>query len=179
MSENPILMARIGAPHGVRGEVRVKSFAAEPMALGDYGVLADAQGRKFKIKAVRPSKTVLVVRFAGIDSREAAEALNGVELFIDRSALPEPEEDEFYYSDLIGMIVVDAKGEKLGTVRGVEDYGSGDVLEIALAGGSSEMVMFTQDNVPEVDVKNRRIVVVLPETAEVREEARNEGGAGS
>lgn len=171
MSDNPILMARIGAPHGVRGEVRVKSFAADPVALGDYGKLFDAQGRKFEIKAARPSKTVLVVKFAGVNSREAAEALNGVELFVDRSALPEPEEDEFYYSDLIGMTVTDAAGEPIGALRAIEDYGSGDVLEITLAKGGSELVMFTRDNVPEIDMDARTITVVMPDTVEARENA--------
>lgn len=171
MIGKPILMARIGAPHGVRGEVRVKSFAADPMALGDYGKLFDAQGRKFEIKSARPSKTVLVVKFAGVNSREDAEALNGVELFVDRAALPEPDEDEFYYSDLIGMTVTDSAGEPIGTLHAIEDYGSGDVLEIALARGGSELVMFTRDNVPGIDMDARMITVVLPEVVEARENA--------
>ena len=177
MTGKPILMARIGAPHGVRGEVRVKSFAANPMALGDYGKLFDAQGREFEIKAARPSKTVLVVKFAGVNNREDAEVLNGVELFIDRAALPEPDEDEFYYSDLIGMTVTDGAGEPIGTLRAIEDYGSGDVLEIALAKGGSELLMFTRDNVPEIDMEHRTITVILPDVVEARENA-NEAESG-
>ena len=84
--KNPILMAQIGAPHGVKGEVRVKSFTGDPLALGDYGSLYDGDGRKFKVMRLRPSKNVLVVKFKGTNTREEAEALNRVELFIDRES---------------------------------------------------------------------------------------------
>jgi len=105
--ENPVLMGKIGAAHGIRGEVRVKSFTDDPMALGDYGSLYSSDGRKFKITNLRFSKTVVVTKFKGINSRNDAEALNGTELFIDRSNLPDDtEEDEFYVTDLIGAAVV-------------------------------------------------------------------------
>lgn len=169
-----IVLARIGAPHGVQGEVRVKSFTEDPMAIAGYGPLVDPSGQCFNIVSARPAKGVLIVRFKGVDSREAAEALKGVELGVDRSVLPEPDDaDEFYHADLIGMIAVDAQGEPVGTVRAVNDYGAGDVIEIALSRGGTELVAFTRVNVPEIDIATRRLTVVLPETVA----ASNRAGA--
>src|SRR5690606_18320146 len=105
MTNDPktLQMAVIGAPHGIRGEVRVKTFTGDPLALGDYGPLRAADGRKFTVASIRPAKNVVVVRFKEITSRDAAEAVTGIELFIDRAALPDDlEDDEFYHADLIG-----------------------------------------------------------------------------
>lgn len=154
-------MATIGAPHGVRGEVRVKTFTGDPLALGDYGPLADREGRKFKLLDIRPAKTVVVVRFKGIDSREKAEALNGVELFVARSVLPdeELEEGEFFHEDLIGLKVVDIAGDPRGTVIAVHDFGGGDLLEISGAGRKSVLIPFTHAAVPEIDFDAGQITV--------------------
>ena len=97
--ENPILMAVIGAAQGLRGEVRVKTFTEDPLGLGDYGFLFAADGRKFEILEIRDGKTVAIVRFRGINDRNAAEALNGLELFVDRSALSDDDldDDEFFF----------------------------------------------------------------------------------
>lgn len=158
--DNPVLLGVVGAPHGVRGEVRVKSFTADPEALGDYGPLATADGRALAVAAIRPSKTVVIVRFEGVATREAAEALNGVELFVDRSVLPpEEDEDEFYHADLIGLSVVDQAGSTVGRVTAVHDFGAGDILEIARPTGRSVMAPFTRAAVPEIDLAAGRIVV--------------------
>ena len=134
--ENPILMAKIGAAQGLRGEVRVSSYTDDPMALGDYGNLVAADGRVFEILEVRQGKNVVIVRFRGINDRNAAEALNGLELFVDRDNLPDEDldEDEFFYTDLEGLDVVDAEGKSYGSVSAVYDFGAGDLLELKGAG---------------------------------------------
>ena len=172
MNDSPpdsVLLAQIGAAHGIRGEVRIKPFGDADM-LDRYGPLYDAQGRSYEITAMRPQKTVLVVRFRGIDSREAAEALNGVELFVDRSALPAPEEDEFYLSDLIGLQTVSPEGEMLGKVIEVHDFGAGDILEVRLANGKSELFAFTRENFPDIRIAQGEITFVPPQTVSEREE---------
>ena len=165
-----ILFATIGAPQGVRGEVRVKSFAAAPTALADYGPLRSEDGRRFEIERLWPAKGVVVVKFRGIDDRTAAEALNGVSLYIERSALPAPEAEEFYHADLIGLEAVDPVGKPLGIVATVQNFGAGDILEIAPAvGGASRLVPFTKAAVSDIDVAAGRITVVLPDEVEVKE----------
>ena len=154
-----ILLARIGAAHGVRGEVRVKSFTAEPMSLGDYGPLTAADGRRFDIERLRPAKQVVIAKFRGIDDRASAEALNGTELYVDREALPAAGEDEFYHADLIGLTALREAGEALGTIVAIHDFGAGDILEIAPARGPSLLVPFTRAAVPHVDMAGGRVIV--------------------
>lgn len=149
--ENPVQMAVIGAPHGTKGEMRVRVFTGDPVALGDYGPLHDAAGRTFEVVSVRPAKEVSIVRFKNITTREAAEALNGVALFIDRAALPgDLEEEEFYHADLIGLAVRDENGAEIGTVSAIHDFGAGDILELKRKDGPSIMIPFTRAAVPEV-----------------------------
>jgi 16S rRNA processing protein RimM len=152
--ENPVRMATIGAAHGVRGEVRVKTFTGDPMALGDYGPLRDENGRAYTVAALRPAKTVLVVRFREIASREAAEAAAGTALYVERAALPDDlEEDEFYHADLIGLAVRDETGGTIGKIAAMQDFGGGDIIEISLSGGKTVMVPFTLAAIPEIAVK--------------------------
>jgi 16S rRNA processing protein RimM len=152
--QNPIQMAVIGAPHGVRGELRVKTFTGDPLALGDYGPLYSRDGRSLEVLDIRSAKTVVVVRFKGVNDRSAAEALNGTELFIDRSALPDDgEEDEFYHADLIGLAVKDETGASVGKVMAVQNFGGGDILEITHSGKKGVLVPFTEAAVPEIDIK--------------------------
>ena len=150
---NPIQMAVIGAAHGIKGEVRVKTFTGDPLALGDYGPLYASDGRAFEVADIRPANTVVVVRFKGVKDRNAAEALAGTELFVDRSALPDEEEDEFYHADLIGLAVKDDMGAVLGTVNAVHNFGADDILEVALAGRKTVLVPFSRAAVPEISVK--------------------------
>ncbi|MCV0394217.1 MAG: ribosome maturation factor RimM [Rhizobiaceae bacterium] len=157
---NPVLLGVIGAPHGVRGEIRVKPFTADPLSLGDYGPLSDAQGRRLTVEAIRPAKSVVVVRFKEITTREAAEALNGVELFVDRSALPAADdEDEFYHADLIGLEARDETGAPLGRVTAFHDFGAGDIMEIMPVSGRAVLVPFTRVAVPVVDIQAGTVVV--------------------
>lgn len=159
--ENPVLMATIGAAQGLRGEVRVRAFTADPLALGDYGNLHSADGRVFEILEIREAKNVVIVRFRGVNDRNAAEALNGLELFIDRDNLPDEEldEDEFFYADLEGLEAVDAEGNSYGQVSGVFDFGAGDLLELKGPGRRPTLIPFSEAAVLEIDLDAGRILV--------------------
>ncbi|KKX27722.1 ribosome maturation factor RimM [Rhizobium sp. LC145] len=176
--ENPILMATIGAPQGLRGEVRVRSYAADPMALGDYGNLHSEDGRVFEILEIREGKNVVIIRFRGINDRNAAEALNGLELFIERDNLPDEEldEDEFYYADLEGLEVVDRDGKSYGTVSAIFDFGAGDLLELKGAGRRPALIPFSEAAVLEIDLEGGKILID-PQAAGLTEEP-DEGGPG-
>lgn len=174
--DNAVLMGVIGAPHGVRGELRVKSYTADPLALGDYGTLYDAQGRAFDVTDIRPAKNVVVVSFEQVKDRSQAEALNGVELFIGRDQLPDEEldEDEFFIADLVGLAVLE-DGERTGEVIAVHNFGAGDLLEIApatasggLARKSAFLVEFSRESVPEIDFDAGTLVLVRPAEIEAR-----------
>jgi 16S rRNA processing protein RimM len=162
-----ICVAQIGGAHGLRGEVKLKSFTADPMAVTDYGPLTTEDGSAtFEIEAVRPAKGHLVARFRGIGDRNTAERLSNVRLFVSRERLPPLAADEFYHTDLIGLSAVTADGAEIGTVVAVHDFGAGDILELQpQAGGTTIMVPFTAAFVPSVDIANGRIVVAPPEAA--------------
>lgn len=175
--EKPVQMAVIGAPHGVKGEVRVKTFTGDPLALGDYGPLFTQDGKKFTVAAIRPAKNVVVVRFREITSRELAEAANGTALFIDRDALPDDlEEEEFYHADLIGLSVQDETGATIGKVLAVQNFGGGDIVEVSLTGKRTVMIPFTLAAIPEISISSGFIKVDsenagLVETSEDEEAA--------
>jgi 16S rRNA processing protein RimM len=160
-----ICVAQIGAPHGIRGEVKLKSFTADPLAVKDYGPLTNEDGTaQFEIEAVRPAKAHLVARLRGVNDRTAAERLTHLKLFIPRDRLPPPEPGEFYHADLIGLSAVTADGNEVGTVVAIHDFGAGDILELRpRAGGATLMLPFSDTYVPEVDVPGRRIVVAPPQ----------------
>ncbi len=157
--QNPILMAVIGAAHGIKGELRVKTFTGDPMALADYGPLYDRDGRRFDIADIRPAKTVVVVRFKQVGDRAAAEALNGTALHVDRSVLAETEEGEFYHADLVGLPVEDETGQRIAKVSAFHDFGGGDIMEIEFPGGRTVLVPFTRAAVPVIDLEHRFVAV--------------------
>jgi 16S rRNA processing protein RimM len=166
-----VLVAEIGAAHGIKGEVRVKSFTQAPLAAAGYGPLRDAEGRVFAPRSAREiGGGMLVMRFAGIDDRNAAEALNGTELHVPRSALPPAEEGEFYHADLIGLAAVAPDGTPVGTVVGVHNFGAGDIIEIAPPQGATLLLPFTEAAVPAVDIAGGRLTVVPPAEIEARDE---------
>jgi 16S rRNA processing protein RimM len=151
--KNPIQMAVIGAAHGIKGELRVKTFTGDPLALADYGPLYTKDGRAFEIVDIRPANTVVVVRFKGVGDRNAAEALTGTELFVDRSALPDDgDDDEFYHADLVGLAVKDETGAAVGKVSAVQNFGGGDILEVVYQGRKGVLVPFTEAAVPEINI---------------------------
>jgi 16S rRNA processing protein RimM len=154
-----------GAPHGVRGELRVKSYAGDAKALGAYGDLTDRTGNSvFKLTGLRALKDdMLVVRLAGIDTRDAAEKLTGAELFARRRQLPPPSDDEFYHDDLVGLEAVSREGDKFGRIVALRNFGAGDILEIAPAtGGETLLLPFTKAVAVEIDFARGRIVIVAP-----------------
>lgn len=154
--------AVVGA-FGVHGDVRLKSFCAEPAAIAGYNPLADERGRRFELTLIGPVKDGFTGRLSGVSTREAAEALRGTRLYVPRDRLPSLPDDEFYHADLIGLAAVDTGGAPLGTVRAVLNHGAGDIVEIARPAGSPILLPFTRETVPAVDLAARRIVVDLPE----------------
>src|SRR5881628_2877724 len=130
MAPERILVGRIGAAQGLRGEVRLWSFTADPMAIKDYGPLEAEDGRSFAIESLRPGKKFLVARLAGVNDRTAAEALRNLDLYVPRARLPKPAAEEFYHADLIGLAAVTRDGRPLGTVVAVHDFGAGDLVEV-------------------------------------------------
>jgi 16S rRNA processing protein RimM len=160
-----ICVAQIGGAHGIRGEVKLKSFTADPMAVKDYGPLMSEDGStSFEIETLRPAKGHLVARLRGVQDRDAAERLAHLRLFVPRERLPPAGADEFYYVDLIGLVAVTADGTEVGTVIAVHDFGAGDILELRPpAGGTTIMLPFTDAVVPAVDVAAGRITVAPPE----------------
>jgi 16S rRNA processing protein RimM len=157
-----ILLGRIAGAHGIRGEVLIKTFTGRPEDIGAYGPLDDGAGRTFRIEVVRVTARGVVARIAGVGDRNAAEALKGAALHVDRERLPMPAEGEFYHADLIGLAAVDPEGRPLGEVIAVYNHGAGDLLEVRLAeSGKTELVAFTDAFVPEVDLAGRRVVVRL------------------
>jgi 16S rRNA processing protein RimM len=161
-----VIVAKIGAAHGVRGEVRLKSFTEDPLNVTRYGALETEDGRRFEIEAVRSAKDVLIVRLKGVADRDAAAALKNMRLYVPRERLPQPADDEFYQADLIGLAAQTRDGAPFGTVKAVHNFGAGDLLEIEpAAGGATVMLPFTRAVVPVVEIARGRIVVAPPEDA--------------
>ena len=160
-----VCVGAISGAFGVRGEVRLKSFCADPEAIGDYGPLTTDKGeREFTVAITRQIKGGFAARLSGVRSKEDADALRGTRLFAARDALPSLPDDEFYHADLIGLDVVDTGGETLGKVKAVLETGGHDLLELHAAGGSGTLLVpFTKAVVPTVDLEARRIVVDPPD----------------
>jgi 16S rRNA processing protein RimM len=164
-----VCLGAVAGAHGVRGEVKVKTFTEEPEGLAAYGPLtAVPGGRTYRVRSVRPAKGGAVVRLEGVTDREAAEALKGTQLCVSREALGETEEEDiFFHADLIGLVADDEAGRRIGTVTAVHDFGAGDMLEVLLdETGKSVFVSFRRETVPEVDVKGGRLVVRPDEEGE-------------
>jgi 16S rRNA processing protein RimM len=159
-----VCVARIGAPHGVRGELRLWVFTEDPAAIGQFGPLQSDDGRSFEIASLRPAKDHFVARLKGVDDRNAAEALTNVELYVPRDRLPAAEDGTFYHADLIGLDAVSVAGDALGSVVAVHNFGAGDLLELKpVSGGGTVLIPFTATCVPEVDIQGRRLVVDPPD----------------
>ncbi|MFQ5533670.1 MAG: ribosome maturation factor RimM [Sphingomonadales bacterium] len=160
-----ICLGAVAGAFGIRGEVRLKSFAEPPENLSAYGpLITEPGGEALVIKTMRPVKGGFAARIEGVDNRTQAESLRGKRLCVERSALPGTESGEFYHVDLVGMAAEDEAGRQVGAVSAVLNFGAGDILEIARAGardgdGEKVMVPFTEDSVPVVDVENHRVVI--------------------
>jgi len=163
----PICVARIGAAHGVRGAVKLWTFTADPLAVKHYGPLMTKDGaRQFEVTHAREAKGHLVATLKGIATRDEAERLNGLELYVARDKLPATDEDEYYHADLIGLVAVTSANEPLGRVIAIHNFGAGDIIEIAPPQGSTLLLPFTNAVVPTVDVTGGRVVIELPEEIE-------------
>jgi len=164
MAEERVCLGVMVGAHGVRGQVKVKSYTEEPEDVAAFGPVSDKSGRRhWTLQVTGQAKGVVLVRIEGVKDRDAAQALHGTELYVDRSALPALEEEEtFYHADLVGLHVEDRQGRDLGRVRAVANYGAGDLLEIDGPDGKSLMLAFTKAVVPLVDIEGGRLVVELP-----------------
>jgi 16S rRNA processing protein RimM len=180
--ESRILMGVIGRPHGVRGWVRITSYGED---LTVYGPLSDAKGRRFVLRSRGAGVAEVAELVEGAEvklaDRAAAEKLTNTRLYVERERLPEPEPDEFYLADLVGLAACDAAGAGFGTVTAVHDYGAGVSLEIGREGVPPLLVPFTRAAVPEVDVAQGRVVVAPPEEFDAANDISQpleEGGSG-
>lgn len=172
-SPKQLLVGRIGAAHGIKGEVRIVSFTTEPLALKDYGPLTtNRPGLVIEIEQARATTNVLVARIKGIADRNAAEKLNGVELYIDRDTLPPTEDDDdFYHADLIGLEARLMDGTVIGTVTAIPNYGASDLLEVRDArSGDTFLYPFTKAVVPDIRIAEGYLVIEAPVEADPGEE---------
>jgi 16S rRNA processing protein RimM len=159
-----ICVARIGAAHGVRGAVKLWTFTQDPFAVKAYGLLTTKDGvRQFEVTHAREAKDHLVATFKGVATREEAERLNGLELYVAREKLPATDEDEYYHADLIGLTAVTTTDAPLGRVIAIHNFGAGDIIEIAPPHGATLLLPFTNAVVPTVDLAGGRVVIELPE----------------
>jgi 16S rRNA processing protein RimM len=160
-----VCVARIGAAHGVRGDVKLWSFTEDPAAIAGFGALQMSDGRSIEIESLRPAKDFFVARLKGVADRDAAERLRNVELYVERARLPTPKAaDEFYHADLIGLAAVDRAGASIGTVVAVHNFGAGDLLELRLSERrATVMLPFNEAAVPQIDVAGGRMVVDMPD----------------
>ncbi|MCP4184772.1 MAG: 16S rRNA processing protein RimM [Hyphomicrobiales bacterium] len=166
--QDPVLLAKIGAPHGVRGQVRVTSFTQDPMAIDDYGPLTSKDGQSFTITKFHLARNVLVVTFKELTTRELAQNARGLELFIERNCLPRNDDDEFYINDLINLDVLDEDQIKIGKIHGISNFGAGDLLEITpilengRTGSKTWFLEFTKINVPKINLETHQVFIVHP-----------------
>lgn len=159
-----IVVGAIAGAYGVRGEVRVKSFCAQPEDLETYSPVTDAEGRAYHVAILRPIKNGFAARIAEVATKEDADALKGTELFASRDQLPSLPDDEFYHADLIGLAVVDTGGAPLGKIKTVQNHGADDLLEVQKPGSSATFLLpFTRAAVPTVDLAAGRVVADPPE----------------
>ncbi len=155
-----VLVAQVGAVHGVQGEFKLLSFMDDPVSVLEHDPLLDDKGRPaLSVTAAREHKGALLVRAKEAPDRTAAEKLVNLKLYVPRADLPEPDEDEYYITDLIGMAVVDVAGQPVGRVVNVDNFGAGDLLDIKPVEGASFYLLFTAENVPEVRLAERIVVV--------------------
>jgi 16S rRNA processing protein RimM len=166
LTKDKVCVGVITGVRGLKGEVRVKSFTSDPASIASYGAVTTENGKNsFRLTIKSSAKGLLIARLDGIEDRTSAEKLKGEKLFVPRSALPEPETDEFYQADLIGLYVETDDGKRLGVIKAIHNFGASDILEIAYRDGGDKdnmMVPFTSEIVPEVDLKGGRVVINPP-----------------
>ena len=168
-----ILLGVVLGAHGLKGEVKVRTFTETPERLAAYGPLHDDQGRIFAVTHIKAIDAVsAIAQFDQICSRDAAERLKGCEFFVTRAALPQTEAEEFYHADLIGLRVEDSEGRLIGHIRGIHNFGAGDVVDIERSDGNEALLPFNRQFVPVVEIAAGRVVIVPPEEVEARSPGR-------
>ena len=159
-----VCVARIGAAHGVRGAVKLWTFTEDPLAVTRYGPLSTKDGaRSFEVAQAREAKGFLVATLKGVTTRNDAERLNGLELYVAREKLPATDDDEYYHADLIGLAAETTAGEPLGKIIAIHNFGAGDIIEIAPSAGATLMLPFSNAVVPTVDLAGGRVMIELPD----------------
>jgi 16S rRNA processing protein RimM len=161
---NRVLLGHISGAHGIRGEVVIKSYTDDPADIAAYGPLSDEAGmRTIRILKARAASKGVIAQLEGVSDRNAAEALKGTRLFVERKRLPAPQEDEYYHADIIGLPVVTTEGEKIGEIVAIQNFGAGDLLEYRQEGkGRTEFLPFTEAYIREIDFDTGHVIVVLP-----------------
>ena len=166
LTEVRICVGVITGARGLKGEVRIKSFTADPINIGKYGLVSTENGRKvFQLTIKSHAKDILIAQLNGINNRDSAEILKGERLYVPRSALPDPETGEFYQADIIGLYAETDNGEKLGLIEAIHNYGASDILEISCDDKGIKdniLIPFTREMVPVINIEERRVVVNLP-----------------
>ena len=171
-----VCLGAIVGVHGLRGEVKVKSFTEDENNLTHYGLLSDESGsRQFELKIVGHSKELLRVKIKGVEDRNTAETLIGVGLYVERTKLPSTQEEEYYHADLIGLMALNSSGEKVGSVNAIYNFGAGDLIEIRTRDNKLEMLPFTKEYIPDVNLKEGYIIVEMMQFAPENEDEGNEG----
>lgn len=153
----------IGAPHGIRGQVKIRSFTADPEDITSYGPLCDKTGKTYNITVTGKTKDALIATIAGITTPEDAQKFRNIELCVPRSALPKPKKNVYYYEDLAGLAVLTQDGQPFGTIMAVHNYGAGDLVEVKLTNAKEELFPFTKAIFPEIDVEKGTAVILPPE----------------
>lgn len=156
-----VCVAVVATAHGVRGALKLRCFTEDPASVAAYGPVVDGKGRRYTLRVIGSTRDGVIVQAPEVTGRDQAELLRGTELFVPRDRLPPPAEDEFYHEDLVGLDVVDRSGASRGRVRAVHNHGAGDVIEVE-AEGDSFLLPFTREAVPEVDLRQRRLVIDPP-----------------
>ena len=165
---NRVLIGQIAGAHGIKGQVIVRSYTADPADIAAYGPLSDETGQyTYELIVQRVSPKGVYAHIKNITDRNAAEALRGIQLYVDRDAMPPSEDGEFYVTDLIGLTAVDENSDPLGDIKAVHNFGAGDILEVTLsATGKTELVPFTLECVPDIDISANRATIILPKNNE-------------
>ncbi len=172
MADRKVCIGVIAGAHGVRGQVRVKSFTAEPRDVTAYGPVTDASGaRQFDLRITGAARGMMLAKIDGVGDRDAADMLRGTELYVDRDRLPAPDEDEYYYADLIGLDAVSTDGTALGSVRAMHNFGAGDMIELEDGSGKTELLPFTAAVVASVDLEAGVVTIDPPHEIFVRPDA--------
>jgi 16S rRNA processing protein RimM len=176
-----VLLGRIAAAYGIRGEVLVRTFTEDPTDIASYGGLTDGDGgRPLQLEVVRLTPKGLIARVSGVHDRNGAEALKGAELWVERTRLPPLEEGSYYYVDLIGLEAVDLSGEPFGRVIAVENFGAGELLDIEVFDGARrELVPFKSAFVPDVDLDGNRVVIAWPLQFEIAQPGADDEDGGT